>query len=173
MSLFLSIDEMAEPAIEPISKRRIATKAVTLRFALIFAAAFTLSCLIYFPVARREFLHRYQAAEPLHPIGPTMSATWDYTVPLPRGGSAHIQAKGGMGGSVEVLYGSERHWVYRYEDYIYPVELKLSPNKRMLFVTVQGWGAGVVRVSRTYEFDLHRRTIVSKHRNIVLNHDSN
>lgn len=143
-----------------ITKRRNAP----LKFTLILAALFTASSLIDISVARREFLGRYTAAEPLSSTGPVMSAIWDYPVPLPSGGSAHIQARGGMGGTVEVVYGGERHWVYRYEDYIYPVELRLSPDKRMLFATVQGWGAGVIGVRRTYEFDLHRRCIVSKHR---------
>jgi hypothetical protein len=138
---------------------------IALRFTLVIAALFALSSLIYCSLAHRQFLHRYATAELLPPTGSIKSATWDYTVPLPRGGSAHIQAKGGMGGSVEVLYESERHLIYRYEDYIYPVELKLSLDKRVLFATVQGWGAGLVRACRTYEFDLHERHVVSKHRN--------
>ena len=132
---------------------------------LLLPAGLAVYLFIYSPIVEREFFRRYVEAGALSSTGPAHSPAWDQSVILSNGGSARILAHGGMGGAVEVLYGpSERYVIYRYVDYIYPSELKLSPDRRFLFATVSGLAGGIFERHYTYEFDLLTRTTISVHR---------
>ena len=137
----------------------------TLGILLLLSAVLAAYWSIYLPITERDFLRRYAAAVALSPTGAAPSPAWDHRIVLPDGRVARILARGGMGGSVEVSYGpSERDLVYRSVDYIYPAELKLSPDGRFLFATVRGLASGVFERRRSYVFDLHDRVLVSRHR---------
>jgi hypothetical protein len=148
----------------PATQAKMRGRKFASRIALLLCALSAAYGFIYLPLARSEFFRRHASAVVLPYTGKAMSAVWDHRVSLPDGDSAHIRAKGGMGGTVEVLYGEERYVVYRSQDYIYPDELRLSSDRRILFATVRGWGAGVIRTCKIYEFDLFSRRLVAKHR---------
>jgi len=108
---------------------------------------------------------RWQIDAPANTEGFTPSwqgAQWDTRLEITNGVSARLKAESKPFGDVTLHYSDEgeSRTVYQYGDYVYVQEIRLSPDRRTLFVKVAGLSPRLIGswdYAALVVYDLHQR----------------
>lgn len=140
---------------------------ITTGVALVLVIAFLTSRFLN-QRAMDRVLPAFKAAQVIEPIpqqnpGPTVTNRWNQVVQPAGGAPITIEALSFFGNAT-VRYADEStpRVVAPSEDYIWPQELRLGPGSRVLYVRTSGLGGGVFPTTKLYEFDLVKRTLITK-----------
>jgi hypothetical protein len=96
--------------------------------------------------------------------GEQSTRRWDAWLSLADGSRANILGSQSVGGAIEVRYSPSGISVVaaRSGDYVYPADVRVSPNGTTLYVKTAGLGAGIVSETWLFEYDLTSRSQLSR-----------
>jgi hypothetical protein len=113
------------------------------------------------PSEAARAIQMYSAATCVSPRGVPTGRMWNNDVPLSTGTSINVAADSFIGSVVSVRYpdGTERH-VPTLRDYVYPYDIRLTPDSKSLWILNSGLAAGIWHEAHLYEYDISTRILV-------------